>query len=188
MVFLEHGIIVSEAMKGLILGFFLIVGLLVGGYFVYQTTEPEGDVTLDDNPIYSDDGIEPSAEGDGQFIQLEPGSAPPNEALDPSRTKDSVSAVDDVTTSGVVVSMTDTGFVPNEVRIELGTTVTFVNDGQGLHWPASDVHPTHEVLPAFDSKRAVPTGGRYSHTFTEAGSWDCHDHLNAKFTCRIVVE
>ena len=88
----------------------------------------------------------------------------------------------------VQVTVDETGFTPGVVTIAVGDTVTFTNDGQGKHWPASDVHPTHEILPAFDSNRGLETGEAYSHTFTEAGTWKCHDHLVPRNTCTVVVE
>lgn len=88
----------------------------------------------------------------------------------------------------VTVSIDDTGFSPSNVTISLGTTVAFVNNGQALHWPASDTHPTHEILPELDSKRGLPTGETFSYTFTEAGIWQMHDHLNPSATGTIIVE
>jgi len=84
--------------------------------------------------------------------------------------------------------MTDTAFEPATVTVALGTTVRFVNNGQGLHWPASAVHPTHEALPEFDSKKGLATGEIFSYTFTQKGEWFMHDHLAPKITGKIIVE
>lgn len=100
----------------------------------------------------------------------------------------SVGTLETVPTSEVTVSMTDTGFEPSTVTIPVGTTVVFVNNGQALHWPASDVHPTHEILPGFDAKRGLATGDTYSYTFQKKGSWGMHDHLNPRSTATVVVE
>lgn len=83
--------------------------------------------------------------------------------------------------------MTEQGFSPSEVDIAVGTTVTFINDGELPHWPASDMHPTHEILPEFDSKQGLQTGETYSYTFDAAGSWQFHDHLNPRLKGTITV-
>ncbi|MBI3251353.1 MAG: hypothetical protein HYZ62_00405, partial [Candidatus Andersenbacteria bacterium] len=63
------------------------------------------------------------------------------------------------------ISITDTGFEPAQVTVAPGATVTFVNNGQALHWPASAPHPTHTALPGFDAKKGLATGESYSFTF-----------------------
>lgn len=102
----------------------------------------------------------------------------------------SPSALPSVTAAATssTISVTDTGFSPVTITVPAGTTVTFVNNGQGLHWPASDVHPTHQLLPGFDALRGLATGETYSYTFSKAGSWTCHDHLNPTFKCTVVVQ
>ncbi len=92
------------------------------------------------------------------------------------------------TSQNVTISMTDTGFTPSTVTVSAGTTVVFDNNGQGSHWPASAVHPTHQVLPGFDALRGLSTGEQYSFTFTQKGTWGFHDHLNPQFTGSVVVE
>jgi plastocyanin len=88
----------------------------------------------------------------------------------------------------VMISMSEVGFNPSTVTIPAGTTVTFVNDGQGPHWPASAVHPTHQVLPGFDARRGLATGETYSYTFGQPGTWSMHDHLNPSTTGQIIVQ
>ena len=67
-------------------------------------------------------------------------------------------------------------FSPEELVIAPGE-VTFVNDVEEAFWPASNVHPTHDVLPAFDARRPLPPGATYAFTFPE-GEWRFHDHLH----------
>ncbi|MEK7557150.1 MAG: plastocyanin/azurin family copper-binding protein, partial [Patescibacteria group bacterium] len=86
------------------------------------------------------------------------------------------------------ISINDTDYAPSSVRVPVGSTVTFVNNGQAAHWPASDLHPTHQILPGFDAKRGLSTGETYSFTFTQLGTWVCHDHLNPQLKCTVVVE
>lgn len=78
-------------------------------------------------------------------------------------------------------------------------TVVFTDSGFS---PASAMRPTHKVYPGsdiekcgtaeeskiFDACRAIPAGGSWFFTFNEAGSWDYHDHLDAKNFGKIIVE
>lgn len=97
-------------------------------------------------------------------------------------------ATEEDPTNEVVITYTDSGYAPDSVTISSGTTVTFVNESSGFMWPASDIHPTHSILPEFDPQRPVEEGGTYSYTFTEEGAWSFHDHLMPRITGEIVVE
>jgi plastocyanin len=114
----------------------------------------------------------------GQFFQ----AVPSDVVLEESPTPSPAPAAETVT-----ITMSEVGFSPAAITVPIGTKVTFVNDGQAAHWPASDVHPTHEILPAFDAKRGLSTGETYSYTFTAVGTWPCHDHLMPQHTCSITV-
>lgn len=90
------------------------------------------------------------------------------------------------------VEMSDTGFSPSQVTITRGSSVTFVSKGTSNYWPASAVHPTHQVYPGsdiqkcntpeqsniFDACRGLKQGESWSFTFNVAGNWKYHDHLN----------
>ena len=39
----------------------------------------------------------------------------------------------------------DKGFSPRRVEIEAGRQVVFVNESEGKLWPASHIHPTHQI-------------------------------------------
>ena len=117
----------------------------------------------------------------GQDVMAEP-------EFSPAPLPESEPAAEEAGEASGVIEITEAGFSPQTVTIPAGGTVTFINNGQAPHWPASDVHPTHELLPSFDAKRGLATGESYSHVFTEAGTWRCHDHLAPKNVCTIVVE
>lgn len=76
------------------------------------------------------------------------------------------------------VEMTAQGFSPSTLTVSSGTTVRFVNRDSVAHWPASGVHPTHQVCPGFDALRPVEPGASYSFTFSVAKTCPMHDHLN----------
>lgn len=84
--------------------------------------------------------------------------------------------------SQVVRFGNDKQFAPKEVTINAGETVTWVNDTQDFFWPASDVHPTHELLSSLDARKPLKPEKAYSYTFTKPGAWTFHDHLNPAAT------
>ncbi len=181
-----------------LVGLWLIVVVAVlaaGGILVYRSTAPDGDVvpqgeaSLEEAPA--------AGTSNGQFLQMQPDAASPGEAGDGgegveaspvAETSETGLSADQDVTEKTIISMTDTGFAPETVTVAAGSTVTFVNNGQALHWPASDVHPTHELLPGFDAGRGIATGDEYAFTFTEVGRWSFHDHLNPQFMGAVVVE
>jgi len=102
----------------------------------------------------------------------------------------------------VVINITDSGFNPGEVTINSGDTVRFVNQGSQAHWPASAVHPVHELYPGsgiskcgtdqalfiFDACRGLSSGESFSFMFNAKGSWPYHDHLNPSLKGKIIVQ
>ncbi|MBI4021854.1 MAG: cupredoxin domain-containing protein [Candidatus Andersenbacteria bacterium] len=170
-----------------------VIVVAVAGVMVYRSTAPNGDVVpVGETPLEE----EADVEANSQFLQLEPEEEPPlsedeslNTAVDVTASPESASPAAPARGSAAqTISMKDTGFSPATLSVAAGTTVVFVNDGQALHQPASAIHPTHELLPGFDSKRGIATGDRYSYTFSEAGNWKYHDHLNPQVTGVIIVE
>lgn len=87
-----------------------------------------------------------------------------------------------------VIEMTANGFNPPALTIKAGTTVKFENKDNVPHWPASGVHPTHEICRGFDARRGVPPGESYLFTFTEVKTCPMHDHLNPSMRGSITVE
>jgi len=104
-------------------------------------------------------------------------------------------------TTGVTVRYGSSGFSPKTVTIQAGQKVTFINDGTAPMWVASDEHPTHTEFDGtdrathcsgsytgptpFDQCMAGPT---YTFVFTEAGSYDYHNHSGAQFGGTVVVQ
>ncbi len=75
---------------------------------------------------------------------------------------------------------TGSGYSPSELVVEVGTTVTFVNQSDLPMWTASNPHPDH--------RRGVKTGETYEFTFEEAGIYKYHNHLSPQHTGAIIVE
>lgn len=93
-----------------------------------------------------------------------------------------------VESSEATIEYRDGVFSPAQVRIGIGTTVTFKNVGTRSVWPASDAHPSHLLCPGFDSRAALEPGESYSYTFTTAQVCPFHNHLSATEVGRIVIE
>lgn len=87
-----------------------------------------------------------------------------------------------------VITLTDNGFSPDSLTISEGDTVTFVTDTGEAFWPASNVHPTHEIYPEFDPRKPMSPDSSWSHTFTKSGTYAFHDHINALYRGTIIVE
>jgi plastocyanin len=103
--------------------------------------------------------------------------------------------------AGYVILYTDSGFSPPSLTIQAGETVIFENQASADFWPASAVHPTHEVYSgtsltehcpdgtgSFDACAGVAPGSSWTFTFNQAGTWRYHDHLDASHTGMVIVE
>lgn len=89
--------------------------------------------------------------------------------------------------SAVRVVLTDGGFVPNHFRIRKGTEVIFSADLDSPFWPASNIHPSHGIYPAFDSKEPIEPDQSWSFVFDTPGEWGFHDHVRSYYTGIIEV-
>ncbi len=85
------------------------------------------------------------------------------------------------------VEITESGFAPASVTVKAGGKVTWVNKATALAWPASDPHPAHTGLSGFDAGLGLAKDAMYSFTFTTAGTYGYHDHLNVSHTGTVVV-
>ncbi len=101
------------------------------------------------------------------------------------------------------VTYTSGGYTPATITVAPGQTVMFANDSTVDMWAAADEHPTHTEYdgtsrtehctaaytgPAsFDSCKRIPPGGTWSFTFTKAGTFDYHDHVDASKRGRVIV-
>ncbi|MCY4134573.1 MAG: hypothetical protein OXG30_06620 [bacterium] len=72
----------------------------------------------------------------------------------------------------------ESGFEPNRIEIAAGDAVLFVNSSEEYFWPASNIHPTHEILPEFDPERPLEPGSSWTHRFDKPGQWYYHNHLS----------
>lgn len=132
----------------------------------------------------------------GGFLFFQPGDAP--EQLNPEV------SISPLVGNGesVTVRYTDSGYVPKEVTISQGTEVIFNSESNRSMWPATAIHPTHTIYPGssilkcggaekvriFDACQGIAQQESWSFIFQEQGSWGYHDHLQTRFTGKIIVE
>lgn len=165
---------------GLIIGAIVILLLLGGAVFLMRS--PESTIPTEVTEPIGNEVITDSGEG---FVQLAPSDeAAPRFTSEPTRLPVASPAQ---SAGATTVTFSDAGATPLTMSVAAGTTVQFVNNGQAPRWPASDVHPTHEILPAFDAKRGLQTGENYTFTFVTPGTWRWHDHLHPTVRGTITV-
>lgn len=83
------------------------------------------------------------------------------------------------------VAYTDSGFVPDNLTVTTGTTVTFIDQSNNTMWVGSDPHPVHTDYSAFDQ---LKTGESYSFTFPKSGTYNYHNHMFPSHTGVVIVE
>lgn len=102
-----------------------------------------------------------------------------------TKTQESV-AINGKVTAKII--MQDDKYTPNEVTIKAGEAIIFVNKSSSNRWPASNIHPSHELYPEFDPKRELKPGESWTFTFKNTGKWRMHDHLAPYIKGIITVE
>ena len=89
--------------------------------------------------------------------------------------------------SEYTVELREDGFYPQELTINKGDKVIFTTTQGKPFWPASSIHPSHEIYPEFDAKEPIEPGQQWSFVFEKQGIWKYHDHLFPLFTGTIIV-
>ena len=89
--------------------------------------------------------------------------------------------------SSTQVEVANTSFSPQSLKIKKNETVTWMNKSDEPIWPASNIHPTHQILPEFDPKRPIKSQDSWSFTFEKIGVWRYHDHLAPQKTGMVEV-
>lgn len=76
-----------------------------------------------------------------------------------------------------IIEMTENGFEPDPVTVDENATIIFLNKDTKPRWPASNVHPTHDIYPQFDPKKPLDVGESWAFKNPKIGTWKFHDHL-----------
>ena len=84
--------------------------------------------------------------------------------------------------SGNTVDISNFAFVPANMTVSVGTTVTWVNQDSVTHTVTSDLN---SPVP-FDSGNLAP-GAQYSRTFTTAGVYHYHCTIHPYMVAVIIV-
>ncbi len=84
---------------------------------------------------------------------------------------------DEIDPAAVVIRITDTAFEPSNLEIKKGQKVVWVNETNDYVWPASNLHPTHEIYPEFEPQEPFDPGLAWAFEFKKSGEWEFHDHL-----------
>ena len=85
------------------------------------------------------------------------------------------------------ITYSDTGFSPNPLNVKVGEVVTFNNTSNSVVQVNSAPHPAHNLYPVLNIG-AINPGESKSITFTSAGTYKYHNHLNASQNGQIVVQ
>ncbi len=85
------------------------------------------------------------------------------------------------------VTVSATGFSPQNVTIKAGGSVTWMNSDSANHQVNSDPHPTHTAYSPLNIGLLKP-GDKKSLTFPTPGTYKYHDHLNPSSTGTITVQ
>lgn len=89
----------------------------------------------------------------------------------------------------VTVSITASGFSQPSVTVPVpvGGSVTFTNADTAPHQVASNPHPIHTNFPELNGP-VLSAGQSHAVTFTRAGTFGYHDHLNPGIQGTILVQ
>lgn len=88
----------------------------------------------------------------------------------------------------VTIQLNEMGFSPQKIEVNQGDTVVFTTNLQTPFWPASDLHPTHEIYSEFDPQEPIEPDKSWSFQFNKVGTWNFHDHLNPFFRGQVIVK
>lgn len=143
----------------------LIAALAAIGVGVYYFTAQKVESPEDGSVPLSNAMPVPGEEGVEEMIVTEEGKEPADKG-------------DGAMMKTIIVTVgADGKFTPDLVKIKKGETVKWKNKTDRFIWPASAIHPTHQIYPEFDARRGIAPSEEYSFTFDKAGIWKYHDHL-----------
>ncbi len=92
--------------------------------------------------------------------------------------------------ASTIITYTDAGFIPADVTVAVGTTLTWSNESTYPLWVADTDTASCPEDPDFNQCAEVGTGGSYSYTVTETGNFTYENRERAadKGTITVTVE
>lgn len=149
----------------------IVAVIIIGGYFVYGYLYPAG---ISYAPQTNEPGV----------------YTPPGYTQSSSVSQPATSTPPSASAKTWNIDCKNGAFVPSQVSIKKSDTVTWTNVNCSSVWPASGVHPTHNVYPQhtgacaliggsdFDACHDLKVGESWSFRFDYVGAWKFHDHLH----------
>ncbi len=159
-------------------------------------TPPTAEITPVTMPDASNPAMPTTDAGAGQPAttpepaRAQPAAAPAPAAVKTPATPAAAPAELKVTTEPakiVTVSYTGSTFTPASFSLKVGDTVAFVNNGSSGIRVSSNPHPAHTEHSEFDSRTLEPKA-TWPFTFTKAGTYSYHNHLNPGAAGSITVK
>lgn len=105
-----------------------------------------------------------------------------NESAQPTNDTNLVSIT--ISSSRPGCETTDTCYVPHEITVNLGRSVTWLNDDSAFHTVTSGYYDVADGL--FDSKQLDPSQ-KFSHVFSEPGQFQYYCKLHPWMEGRVIV-
>lgn len=193
-----------------LVGIIVAVMVLIGGYYYLQPTSytaPSAPASEGETAQGSASNPPESLSGQTPSLQTSPVSSPSQPAQTPGPSKTppvkntpptstpippapspTQYATPPVTPLVAEIDFTANGFSPASLTVAKGTTVTFTNKDSQAHWPASGVHPIHQICAGLDPLQPLQPGESYDFTFNVAKTCPMHDHLNPGTQGTIIVQ
>lgn len=155
------------------------INIALGDFYTYNEVDQLVAMIYDDNgdKIFSELD-EPSVSNTAVFVKT--GESVPVSVLKQVAANDGMGME--------TVRYSDTGFQPAKLTVPVGTMVEFINQSDKQMWVASNVHPSHEILPTFDQFKGIENGKSYMYVFDKKGTWGYHDHINPEKEGVVMVE
>lgn len=76
------------------------------------------------------------------------------------------------------ITITASGVTPQNVTINSGGRITWVNNDGAVHQPSSDPHPVHTDCPGLNMNPISPGASATSAALTTRRTCGFHDHMN----------
>lgn len=86
-----------------------------------------------------------------------------------------------------IVTLSENGFSPASITVKVGESVVWENMSGSMATIDSNPHPVHTSYEPLNLGE-FPDGRAISLTFSQAGTYNYHNHLNSSQTGTIIVE
>lgn len=134
--------------------------------------------------------VKTDASTESQTEQIEDGGESEEQSEDEELTEDADDEDEDTEDEDkeeASVTLSSAGFSPKTITVKAGDTVVWKNDLGKSATVDSAPHPVHTSYPPLNLG-GFSDGETLELTFTEAGTYSYHNHLNASQTGSVIVE